>query len=460
MNPELRRYAWLELTPFTLMMVPGVFALITIIMAQTKNPAESIANAALVGLGLVLCLMGGFRALSSVTGEVQRRTWDFQRMSGLSPARLVFGKVFGAPILAWYAAAWLLGIYVIAALMSAGSIKWLLIVSLLATAVMIHALCVSASALFAKFSASAGERASRIQRVFVVILLFSAGSTAASLIFALTAEEKAGSFRWYGTDFASAKFFIACTCILLALWAMIAAWRVLALQLRASAMPWMWPAFALFCALWFGGLSTSVSALAQAQVFLIIMGVVLASASYVCAIFLLPYDLVTHERFARAREKGLKDWPRRYPAWLLYLALALGMGVLSYILHLSLGIDGMGFGTEVGNKSGGSYSRNAGVFGLWLALLATRDIAFLVNFLITPKLSNAFAKALTIYVVLFWLLPFVVSTTGLTKVAAFLMGFHGERFSASVLVIAIHAALAVGVLFVRWPRRVASSASQ
>ena len=44
-------------------------------------------------------------AAGAVVGEVRARTWDNQRLSSLSAAELMWGKLIGAPILVWYGGA-------------------------------------------------------------------------------------------------------------------------------------------------------------------------------------------------------------------------------------------------------------------------------------------------------------------------------------------------------------------
>ena len=45
-----------------------------------------------------LLLLGQAGAFVGDLDEVRERTWDFQRMSALTPAQFAFGKVLGAPV--------------------------------------------------------------------------------------------------------------------------------------------------------------------------------------------------------------------------------------------------------------------------------------------------------------------------------------------------------------------------
>ena len=116
-NPEFQRYVWLELSRHRLIAVPALLAVIVVVVfASASNPANFLAYGALGAFAAVTGVYGSVRAFGSVTEELRDRTWDFQRMSALSPWSLTLGKVAGAPVFAWYAGAWTLGVFLLAAL--------------------------------------------------------------------------------------------------------------------------------------------------------------------------------------------------------------------------------------------------------------------------------------------------------------------------------------------------------
>jgi ABC-2 family transporter len=58
----------------------------------------------LVGLqGFALTFWTLFSCAQSVSGERDRKTWEFQRTTGLTPAELLIGKLLGEPILVYFA---------------------------------------------------------------------------------------------------------------------------------------------------------------------------------------------------------------------------------------------------------------------------------------------------------------------------------------------------------------------
>jgi len=72
----------------------------------------------LVGLqGLGLTFWALFSCAQSVSGERDRKTWEFQRTTRLTPAEIMIGKLLGEPILVYYAALCASPITLIAGLM-------------------------------------------------------------------------------------------------------------------------------------------------------------------------------------------------------------------------------------------------------------------------------------------------------------------------------------------------------
>ena len=109
LNPELRRYAWLELSLHRLVVVPLVIAaLATLMLLGATKPAEPLAFTALGLFMLATVVWGSLRTIASVTEEVRERTWDFQRMAAVPPLQLALGKMLGAPLLYWYIGFWAL----------------------------------------------------------------------------------------------------------------------------------------------------------------------------------------------------------------------------------------------------------------------------------------------------------------------------------------------------------------
>jgi hypothetical protein len=110
-NPELRRNVQIELSPkrlFTAGIITAVFALIVLPSLLTGNPRstpQDIPQYLMIILWsqkVTLTLGGAIFCWRSVRRERELNTFDFQRITRLSPLELAVGKLFGAPALAYF----------------------------------------------------------------------------------------------------------------------------------------------------------------------------------------------------------------------------------------------------------------------------------------------------------------------------------------------------------------------
>lgn len=138
-NPEFVRHRRAELRPVRAITVAVVVAVISVLVGlacwsyqqnlleNAQRGAESFATDAwkqraeylqsafaqktwlliyrwLVGLqGIALTFWTLFSCAQSVSGERDRKTWDFQRTTRLTPAEILVGKLLGEPILVYFA---------------------------------------------------------------------------------------------------------------------------------------------------------------------------------------------------------------------------------------------------------------------------------------------------------------------------------------------------------------------
>jgi hypothetical protein len=91
----------------------------------------------LLGLqGGLLTFWSLFSCAQSVTGERDRKTWDFQRTTSLTPAELLIGKLLGEPVLGYFAAICVLPVALVAGFLGGLTVRSLAAayLSILATA--------------------------------------------------------------------------------------------------------------------------------------------------------------------------------------------------------------------------------------------------------------------------------------------------------------------------------------
>ncbi len=102
MNPEFLRLVRLELSPLRLVAAPFLLGLWVLFFAGGARDWTEIVDGAFRAALIVAAFWGARRAADAVAAELRERTWDAQRLSGLGPVSMTVGKLFGAPIGAWY----------------------------------------------------------------------------------------------------------------------------------------------------------------------------------------------------------------------------------------------------------------------------------------------------------------------------------------------------------------------
>src|ERR1035437_258809 len=109
-NPELARNVELELTKQRLIVMPVILLLLSFLVLSTaqinsylhENQYYYLARYSSVAFVIIAILWGAKNAADGVLDEYNSRTWDWQRMSTLSPWKMTIGKLFGSTIFNWY----------------------------------------------------------------------------------------------------------------------------------------------------------------------------------------------------------------------------------------------------------------------------------------------------------------------------------------------------------------------
>lgn len=329
MNPELQRNLWLEFTWSRVALMAGALGLIFALVwysaaADNADQFEAIATFA-EGLFIVLAVVwGAFKSGRAVSDEIRERTWDTQRLSALSPAGMMLGKLFGATAYVWFGALLCLGVLAFglaSKLGWAGAWLWCLKLALLA-------LLAQAAALAASLAA---VRRGRAQARIDSFLFPLAGAGLFFLCRALLFREETihgvfadpGEHRWFdpepatmmflGRDWPAVEFQFSLLALLLG-WGLATAWRLMRVELQAPSNP-----------LWFAGfvLTPAVIAagFAEAPVNQALTFYVLVHLAALGTFFAEPKDIVSWRAFARDVRRG-QGIGRRWPASVTALILA------------------------------------------------------------------------------------------------------------------------------------------
>lgn len=378
MNPlaEFRRNLWLELTPQRLIAAP----LVILVLVLLIQAAEGWDPAALANLGNwvfygFVFLWGSRRAAAAVSEEVNGDTWTGQRLSALSPAALVFGKLFGATAFIWYGGLIGLGLFLVGSLAGGAAPGPVLLdaAQRLASGVFLHAVAIATSlALLNKRGLVTRLGTTLPQLLALGAALLLLGSFA-RVSFVSSFSFWGYDVAWYGWRFGWSGF-LAATCVVFAGWAALACLRLMAVQLQRQVLPWAWPAFVLFCMAFAQGfVQESGPELPWFGPLLAPFGLVLAF--FYLALFAERNEPLRYHRCALAFRAGdlrraLSLLPWWAVTWPILLALALWRGAETPPLSSGLWRDLW--------TGGLSAPPDALLANLGFAAFALRDAAFVV----------------------------------------------------------------------------------
>ncbi|MGA8223346.1 MAG: hypothetical protein WB780_16990 [Candidatus Acidiferrales bacterium] len=229
-NPELLRNVRIQLRPKRMLMAASITAILSLIIlpALWSNVGatgrtgwgEQFLITVIVVQGIAILLGGGIACLQSISREKELNTFDYQRITRLSPLELTVGKLLGAPAMAYFIAISLVPAELVGLANStwrAGDLVdiWIL---LLFGALAFHSFNLMISMLL-KRTPSTG---------IVLLFLFFAGMPGLSwmtILFARGNHVAAASqvIKFYGVSLPSTPFFSF-------LYASYAAWFILALE--------------------------------------------------------------------------------------------------------------------------------------------------------------------------------------------------------------------------------------
>lgn len=354
MNPELQRNLWLEASPRRIGWAATAFlGVLAAVWLSSDGQGASDQLSALGGAGAFIffaaALVWGVRlAGQSIGSEIGERTWDFQRLSALDPWAMTWGKLFGATALAWAVGGAGLLVATAAYAAQSGPAETLqFFVSAVALAVLLQAAGMAAALVGVRKARVEGRIAtlrSAAGGVFsVVFVLFAIGvaSSVSGLFFGgvrdFTPIEDADAVRFWGAA-VNRNLFVTLSLVAFAAWALVAAWRLMRLELQKTNGPLYWTAFLLFTAFWAAGqanadfdgaLVNGVEIDPTAALRWAAAAAIFLAGAYAAA-FAEPADRIRLRRFASGR--AIAQAPAVVPALVLG-AVAIG-GVIASVLGL------------------------------------------------------------------------------------------------------------------------------
>ncbi len=439
MNPELRRYLWIEFSAHRAALMPIVIALAVWLVQLVGGGADGVADLSLWAYGALGLVWGTRLASESVVSEIGGRTWDGQRMSAIGPWAMCWAKLLGSPVYAWYGCALLAATFLGATFVDGASIARAFERLALTTGSLVIAHAVSLLASLYAVRRRAGEAPARGAGLFGLGLL----AAAPFLLWGGSTRASTPDLVWYGASWEPLPFAIVST-VAFAAWSVVGLYMVMRLELQRRNSPLVWLAFVAFFASWCSGfVEGEASPLGSLGLqpwpdvtYRLLAALASCTALYYLTLIVEPKDPVELRRLLR--EAGARRWrtaAEAVPRWAVTLAVVV---VLGFAVVLSIGGAGVGVHGAVGLVLSGTG-------------FMVRDAAMFVALNLSPRPRRADAAGFVYLSLLYGLAPAILLALDLDALQGMLLPSveHGVAGAVPALVQgAAMTALAVS----RWRR--------
>lgn len=433
MNPELRRNLWLEFSLHRLLAMPAAIALGALLMFATNEPVDArvaVATAAAFGFVALVMLWGTQLAGSSVLDEARAKTWDAQRMSAIEPWAMTWGKLAGAPSFAWYGGAMLLLIFVPAGW---GQLQFPVLrcaLVMVAVSVFLHAMALNASVFATRKGATQRGAGGLVLIVVLFLLLFPA-------IDLMSGHDK--QVAWWRLRITQVDFLLA-TAAAYAAWAVLGAYRSMCTELEIRTLPWVLPLFIGFTALYAAGfLVRGLDSDLPGANAIMFAGTMASLGTMYLLLFSEQAGAGVWQRLVgRCRGRQWRRALQEVPVWLVALVMGLAFAIAAMLPPSAAGKFGL--------------LREFQHAPLAIALFALRDAALFQFFALARQPRRAETATLFYLVLLYWLVPVLLSAVGATALAEFILPPLLERPGFSTVAVAAQAVIAIWLALWRWQR--------
>lgn len=411
MNPEFKRNLWLSFSMPRLIGMPAILALIFLAVGMNSELSKLGSTATALFMGIVW-LWGTKNAAASIGDEQRDHTWDQQRMSALSPWEMTWGKLFGATLFNWYGGALCLLVLLVAELPASPNDAISKALALIAIGLLLHGAALVINLQLGQSDLAQNRRGSfnlllAIPAFFMMPGLFEMGDT---------------PITWWNTPFMPLQFQLLAGCFF-AICSVFAAWRLMQNALQVRTLPWAWPLFACLLAGFLAGFNHEN---------LPLLGLIICSVMTYTALFAEPNGYTVWQRvLTRIQSKNWHDALINLPLWPTTLLLSFAFAPLAT-------------GSSLGEFT---HDTNA---PLSIALILLRDSAICLFLAFNSNSKRVLASSLLYLAIINGLLPFLAHSSGLESLASILMPIGHTSAIASILISAIHAAIAVGLVVWRW----------
>jgi hypothetical protein len=181
-NPEFLRNVRLNLWPGKMLTTAGIAITLSLVIGFSLNHLQGVSADGPRGWGpyllrsllwlqaLILAAGGGIACVNAIYREKGQNTFDFQRVTRLSPVELTIGKLFGAPIFMYFLCLCFVPLVIFAAVKGHNDLLSVLIAYVL---LFIGSLVVHSFALLVSLLTTRGSHTTAIILILVALWIFS-----------------------------------------------------------------------------------------------------------------------------------------------------------------------------------------------------------------------------------------------------------------------------------------------
>lgn len=433
-NPELRRNLWLEISLHRLLMMPLLIALLIAVswVSNGYRFTHDVAQVSIWIFVLVTLVWGAKRVGDSLYEEQAERTWEWQRISGIPPWSLTWGKWLGASAYPWYGGLIALLAYLLIMVSIGRPVEGAKSGALMVLGAL---LAQGLGLVVALLAMRRGEVTSRHRGAMVLIVLLL-------LFTAVPAWIETGAdrgWRWYQWQVDALDFWLLSAAAFVA-WFALGAYRLMRGELLYRGTPVWWVAFLLFLLAYAGGFADGVEARWLAAF------AITAFFAMGCAL-VEPKDPVEWRVTLEAWRRGdRRRWLEGVPLWAVSLLLAL---VVACGFQLVPGErTGMGLGLNEGLDEG---VRRA---VLLASLFLSRDVLLLLFVSLNPGSRRPEAATILYLAVLYLPLPWLFMALDLEWLTVAFWPRPDIEGGAPLMVVAAQVVVMLVLLRLRWGARV------
>jgi hypothetical protein len=245
LNSEIQKYIWKDFTKHKLIAVPTIsFIIFFSLLNNWQNSQElTLGITSFISFSIIF-IYASYAAMNSIFEELNDGTWDYQRLSPISPLNLTFGKLFGSTLFAYYIGFFaLLTQYYFLAITSQNQFEsFIKILLTLLCAIFCNALSLFIATLSLQEKTKNKKIASSL--AYFLCLLFSS-----SIYLSINNND---IVTWYKLNFKS-SIFLAFSVSFFLIWTLFGIYRTLKQNLMYRVTPLAWTSFVVFIIIYISG---------------------------------------------------------------------------------------------------------------------------------------------------------------------------------------------------------------